>query len=294
VKFFQSLHGVEPEQLTAVAVHAERVGFAGVTFGDHLVMPVTYEQEYLYSDDGRPPWDPADLDNWTPPYVDPWVASAALGQVTTTLRFLPLVYVLAMRHPVHVAKQVASAEVFAPGRVILGVGAGWLREEFDLVDADFATRGARTDAMLEIIRLLLSGHDVEYQDTVYSLPRVRMRPVPSSDVPVMIGGDSDAALARAARHDGWLGVDYHFDDLPPILDRLQGFRRAAGTEDRPFEIFAVLKEELTVDRLRRLADLGVTMTQDYAWFYKGEPYSDVAHKQDTMSRFADRFIAAFA
>jgi probable F420-dependent oxidoreductase len=292
VKFFQSLHGVEPEQLTEVAVHAERLGYEGVTFGDHLIMPVAYEQEYLYSDEGRPPWDPENLDDWTPPYVDAWVASAALGQATTRLKFLPLVYVLPMRHPVHVAKQVASAEVFAPGRVILGVAAGWLREEFELVHQDFATRGLRTDEMLEVIRLLLSGRDVEYEGKVYALPRVRMRPTPAADVPVMIGGDSEAALRRAARHDGWLGVDYHLDDLPLVVERLNRHRREAGTEDRPFEMFAVLKEELTVDGVQRLADLGVTMTQDYAWFYKGEPYSDLAHKQDTMARFADRFIAA--
>lgn len=293
MKFFQSLHEVEPDQLTELAVHAESLGYEGVTFGDHLVKPASYEPEYLYSDDGRPPWDPDDIENWTPPYLDAWVASAALGQVTASLKFLPLIYVLPMRHPVQVAKQLASAEVFAPGRVILGVGAGWLKEEFDLVEVDFAARGARTDEMLEIIRLLLSGHDVEFRGRVFTLPRVRMQPVPSGDVPVMIGGDSDVALRRAAHHDGWLGVDYHFDELPPLIEKLNGHRRRLGTEDRPFEIFAVLKDGLTVDRLRRLRDIGVTMTQDYAWLYKGEPYSDVAKKKESMSRFADQFIAAF-
>jgi probable F420-dependent oxidoreductase len=293
LKFFQSLHGVEPEQLTELAVHAEQLGYEGVTFGDHLVMPAAYEKEYLYSDDGRPPWDPAELQSWTPPYPDAWVASAALGQVTSTLRFLPYVYVLPMRHPVHVAKQLASAEVFAPGRVILGIGSGWLREEFDLVGVDFTRRGLRTDEMLEVIRLLLSGHDVEYRGKVFTLPPVRMRPVPNASVPVMIGGDSDVALCRAARHDGWLGVDYQLDQLSPLVAKLDRYRRELGTDDRPFDVFAVLKGELTVDRLRALRDVGVTMTQDYAWLYKGEPYSDVGKKKDAMSRFADRFIAAF-
>jgi probable F420-dependent oxidoreductase len=293
VKFFQSLHEVEPEQLTKLAVHAEALGFEGVTFGDHLVKPAAYEPEYLYSDDGRPPWDPDDIENWTPPYLDAWVASAALGQATSSLKFLPLIYVLPMRHPVHVAKQLASAEVFAPGRVILGIGAGWMKEEFDLVGVDFAARGARTDEMLEIIGLLLSGRDVEFRGKVFTLPPVRMQPVPGADVPMMIGGDSDVALRRAARHDGWLGVDYHLDELPPLIEKLNGYRRRLGTEDRPFEIFAVMKEEITVDRLRRLRDIGVTMTQDYAWLYKGEPYSDVAKKKDSMSRFADQFISAF-
>jgi probable F420-dependent oxidoreductase len=292
MNFFQSLHGVESEQLTELAIHAESLGYSGVTFGDHLVKPATYAKEYLYADDGRPPWDPADLENWTPPYPDPWVASAALAQVTTTLRFLPYVYVLPLRHPVHVAKQVASAEVFAPGRMILGVGVGWLKEEFELLGLDFAQRGVRTDEMLEVIARLLSGRDVEYQGRMFAMPPVRMRPVPRERVPVMIGGDSEVALRRAARHDGWLGVDYDLDTLAALIARLQEHRREAGTAARPFEIFAVLKGPLTVDRLQRMRDLGVTITQDYAWLYKGEAYSEVRKKKDDMSRFADEIIDA--
>lgn len=290
MKFFQSLHGVEPEQLSELAVHAEQLGFEGVTFGDHLVKPAAYEPDYLYSEDGRPPWDPAELDEWTPPYPDAWVASAALGQVTSRLRFLPYVYVLPMRHPVHVAKQLATADVFAPGRIILGLGAGWLKEEFDLVDVSFETRGVRTDEMLEIIRLLHSGRNVEFKGRVFTLPPSRMRPVPADHVPVMIGGDSEAALRRAARYDGWLGVDYELEQLPPLLDKLDRYRHELGTEREPFEIFAVLKSGVTPDSVRRLEDLGVTMTQDYAWFYRGEPYSPVQKKKDSMSRFAEQFL----
>ena len=290
MKFFQSLHGVEPEQLSELAIHAEQLGFEGVTFGDHLVKPAAYEPDYLYSEDGRPPWDPQELDEWTPPYPDAWVASAALGQVTSRLRFLPYVYVLPMRHPVHVAKQLATADVFAPGRIILGLGAGWLKEEFDLVDVSFETRGVRTDEMLEIIRLLHSGRNVEFKGQAFTLPPSRMRPVPAEPVPVMIGGDSEAALRRAARHDGWLGVDYELEQLPPLLDKLDRYRRELGTEREPFEIFAVLKAGVTPDGVRRLEDLGVTMTQDYAWFYRGEPYSPVQKKKDSMSRFAEQFI----
>ena len=290
MKFFQSLHGVEPEQLSELAVHAEQLGFEGVTFGDHLVKPAAYEPDYLYSEDGRPPWDPEELDEWTPPYPDAWVASAALGQVTSRLRFLPYVYVLPMRHPVHVAKQLATADVFAPGRIILGLGAGWLKEEFDLVDVSFETRGVRTDEMLEIIRLLHSGRNVEFKGRVFTLPPSRMRPVPADHVPVMIGGDSEAALRRAARYDGWLGVDYELEQLPPLLDKLDRYRHELGTEREPFEIFAVLKSGVTPDSVRRLEDLGVTMTQDYAWFYRGEPYSPVQKKKDSMSRFAEQFL----
>lgn len=305
MQFWQSVHGVEPEQLIDVACLADRLGFAGITCGDHLVKPAAYAQTYLYSEDGRPPWDPKDP-AWTPPYADPWILGAVLAQATKRLRFMPYVYVLPLRDPVMVAKQLATAAFFSQDRIVLGVGAGWLKEEFELVGADWATRGARLDEMLEIIRLLHRGQNVEYHGRHYTLPPCRMRPVPSRPVPVMVGGHSDRALRRAARADGWLGVDYAWDDLVPVVRKLFALRleeekrreQEAPPEDAgpraPFEVFAVLKQFPDLDGLRRLADLGVTATQDYAWFYKGVPYSSFEHKRETMERFAEERIAAFA
>lgn len=301
MKFWQSVHGVEPEQLIDVAKLADTLGFEGITCGDHLVKPADYGKSYLYSEDGRPPWDPGDP-AWTPPYADPWILGAVLAQATTRLRFMPYVYVLPMRDPVMVAKQTATAAFFSNDRIVMGVGSGWLEEEFQLVGADWKTRGARMDEMLEIIALLHGGRDVEFHGHHYELPPCRMRPVPRRRVPVMIGGHSDAALRRAARHDGWLGVDYEFDDLVPIVKKLLVLRRdavdagrcAPGSESGPFEVFAVLKRFPDLDGLRRLADLGVTMTQDYAWFYKGERASSFARKRETMERFAEQTIERFA
>ncbi len=293
MKFWQSLHGVESEQVVDLARFAEKLGYAGITFGDHLVKPASYGDTYLYSDDGRPPWDPQDLEEWTPPYPDPWILSAVLAQATRRIHFMPYVYVLPLRDPVMVAKQLATAAFFSDDRVTLGVGAGWLEEEFALVGADWHTRGRRMDEMLEIIVLLLQGRDVEFHGKHYDLPPSRMRPVPSQPVPVMVGGHSDVALRRAARADGWLGVDYQLEELEHLLAKLRDYRHELGTLDEPFEIFAVLKEFPDLRTLERMAELGVTMTQDYAWFYKGEPYSTLEHKCETMERFADRNIAAF-
>jgi probable F420-dependent oxidoreductase len=292
MQFWQSVHGVEPEQLIEVARVADELGYAGITCGDHLVKPASYAPTYLYSDDGRPPWDPDDPE-WTPPYADPWVLAAVLAQATSRLRFMPYVYVLPMREPVTVAKQLATAAFFSDDRIILGVGAGWLKEEFDLVGADWATRGRRLDEMLEIISRLLTGRDVEFHGEHYDLPPCRMRPVPSRPVPVMVGGHSDVALRRAARAKGWLGVDYELDELETLIAKLQAFRGELGTADEPFEIFAVLKRFPDLDTLRRMADMGVTMTQDYAWFYKGEQRSSFARKRETMERFAEETIRAY-
>ena len=292
VQFWQSIHGVESEQVVEIARFAESFGYAGITFGDHLVKPAQAAETYPYSEDGRPPWDPEELEEWTPPYPDPWILSSVLAQATTRIRFMPYVYVLPLRHPVLVAKQLATAAFFSNNRVNLGVGAGWLEEEFDLVGASWRNRGARMDEMLEVIRLLLQGANVEYHGKHYEVPPCRMRPVPTQPVPVMIGGHSEVALHRAAQADGWLGIDYEFEELVPLLHRLAELRREYGTETRPFEIFAVLKQMPDLDTLKRMADLGVTMTQDYAWFYKGEPFSPLEHKRESMERFAERYIHA--
>jgi probable F420-dependent oxidoreductase len=291
MQFWQSIHGVESAQVIEVAKLADELGYAGITFGDHIVKPVSYEMTYLYSDSGRPPWDPAELGPaWTPPYPDPWVLTAVLAQSTSRVRFMPYVYVLPLRHPVHVAKQLATAAFFSQNRVVLGIGTGWLNEEFELVDQEWKRRGTRTDEMLEIIAALVSGKDTEFHGTHYDIPPVRMAPVPSAPVPVMVGGHSDAALRRAARASGWLGVDYELDDLAPIIERLNRYRKELGTDDQPYDIFAVVKSGLDRDTVQRLEDLGVTMTQDYAWLYKGEPRSDFSHKRDTMLRFAEQWM----
>jgi probable F420-dependent oxidoreductase len=295
VKFWQSVHGVESDQVVEVAKLADDLGYYGITFGDHIVKPVEYDLTYLYSDTGRPPWDPEALGPaWTPPYPDPWILSSVLAQHTERLRFMPYVYVLPLRDPVLVAKQLATAAFFSGGRVVFGIGTGWLQEEFTLVHQEWKARGARTDEMLEVIAALVTGRDTEFHGRFYDVPPVRMAPVPPEPVPVMVGGHSDAALRRAAAADGWLGVDYELDDLPPLIAKLNGYRRELGTEDTPFEIMAVVKSALTSgldDRsLDRLEEMGVTMTQDYAWLYKGEPRSPFERKRETMERFAERWI----
>jgi len=291
MQFWQSVHGVESAQVVRVAELAEELGYAGITCGDHVIKPVDYEATYLYSDDGRPPWDPKELGPaWTPPYPDPWILGAVLAQVTSRLRFMPYVYVLPLRHPVLVAKQLATAAFFSDNRMVLGIGTGWLAEEFELLDEPWSRRGERTDEMLEIIAALITGRDTEFHGRHYDFDAVRMAPVPSAPVPVMVGGHSDAALRRAARADGWLGIDYDLDDLAPLITKLQRFRHELGTTNRPFDIFAVLKSGVDSSSLARLEDLGVTMTQDYAWLYKGTPTSSFEYKRESMQRFAEQWI----
>ena len=246
MRFFQSLHEVEPEQLSELAIHAEDLGFEGVTFGDHLVKPASYANDYLYSEDGRPPWDPENLDDWTPPYVDAWVASAALGHVTSRLRFLPYVYVLPMRQPVHVAKQLATADLFAPGRMILGVGAGWLKEEFEALDTpDFDKRGAVTDEWLTIFKQLWTQSPASFTGQFYDYKDIRAEPLPlqKPHPPIWVGGHSRAALRRTAKHgNGWHPVGaIAASPLPPdeMRTHLATLKQMTEAEGRDFGVLTI-------------------------------------------------------
>ena len=125
-----------------------------------------------------------------------------MAAVTERIRFFTNVFVLPMRNPFPVAKQVATAAALSGGRVSLGVGMGWCEEEFDLLEQPFAGRGKRADEQLEVLRKLWAGGWVEHHGDHYDFPRLEMSPSLDAPVPILVGGISDAALRRAARHDG--------------------------------------------------------------------------------------------
>ena len=138
MRFWQSLHFVPPEELIPLAREAEAAGFAGVSLGDHLVRPpADGGSPYPYTADGKPSW-PVDA-----PFPDPWVTSAAIAQATTTLQVSTSVYVLPARELFAVAKAIATAAFYADGRIVPGLGVGWLRSEFDATGARFLAGAAR-------------------------------------------------------------------------------------------------------------------------------------------------------
>ena len=168
------------------------------------------------------------------PWPDPWVTIAFLAGQTTTLRFFTNIYVLPARPPVAVAKLVGTAAVLSGNRVALGIGMGWMEEEFDAMEQPFAGRGRRADEMLDVIRTLWTGEVVEHHGAHYDLPPLEVQPVPSEPVPVWVGGTSDAALRRAARNDGWISDLHTTDELRAIRARIDGFRREYGRDHLPF------------------------------------------------------------
>src|SRR5215217_5577939 len=136
-----------------------------------------------------------------------------MAAVTHRLRFSNAVYIAPARPLLEVAKLVAAAAVVSQGRVALAAGVGWMREEYDLMGQDFATRGKRLDEMIPSLRELWKGGWVSWNGEHYQVPEMMIEPHPPTPVPVYCGGESDAALRRAARLcDGWVGYAYGFDD----------------------------------------------------------------------------------
>jgi len=133
-------------------------------------------------------------------WPDPLVAASAVLASTRTLSVLTGIFVLPMRDPLLVAKGASTLGALFPGRFILGVGAGWLREEFEILGGyDFDTRGPRTDEAVEVLRKCFAGGRLSHEGRFFSFPEIAMQPVPDPPVPIYIGGDSRPALRRAAR-----------------------------------------------------------------------------------------------
>jgi probable F420-dependent oxidoreductase len=276
-----------PEELAPIARAADELGYHALALADHVVNLETLTTEYPYTADGQRRWEPFT------PWLDPMVTIGALGAVTERLRFFTNIYVLPMRNPFVVAKTVATASALTGGRVSLGVGMGWCEEEFDLLEQPFAKRGARADEMLELLGRLWRGEWVEHHGRFYDVPRLEMTPAAPGPVPIYVGGLSDAALRRAARHDGWISDLISTDDAADYRARIDAHREAAGRSG-DFSMIVSLNDAMTVDQFRRAEEVGVTDLLTMPWAYYGGFQIPLAEKIDGLKRFADEIASHLA
>jgi probable F420-dependent oxidoreductase len=287
MKFVVSLAFSPPDELCRLAEAADESGFFAAAISDHVVHPRRIESPYPYTDDGSLRWEPFT------PWPDPWVAIGAMSAVTERLRFLSSVFVLPMRNPFAVAKAVGTAAVMSNNRVSLGVGVGWMKDEFLLMEQDFHTRGKRTNEMIEVLRKLWAGGWVEHHGSFYDFDPLEMSPVPTEEVPIYVGGFSEAALKRAARlGDGWISDVHSTEELREIRERLMQYRADSERVDRPFEIVGVANDAFDIDGYKRLEEAGVTHLMTMPWFFY--PNGDTSEgKCDSMRRFHDDIISNF-
>jgi probable F420-dependent oxidoreductase len=245
-----------PDALMAVATLAESVGFTSVWVTDHIAIPEQTASRYPYREDGRPPW-PANI-----PYLDAFTALTWVGAVTRTVRLGTSVLVLPLRPPLLVAKTAATLDALTGGRVVLGIGAGWLREEFDLLGQAFETRGRRTKEAVRVLKACWSDDPVRFEGEYFRLPAFGMDPKPrqGAKLPVLGGGESDAALRRVVEVcDGWHPLNLSPDAVDARLRRLRELAAQAG---RPFsELMLTARPgqqvSLTPDLASRYGALGI-------------------------------------
>ncbi|WP_232678866.1 TIGR03619 family F420-dependent LLM class oxidoreductase [Nocardioides sp. R-C-SC26] len=267
------------DHLIPIARRADELGYHALSVPDHVVDLETLETPYPYTEDGSRRWEVGA--DWP----DPWVLIGALAAVTTRVRFFTSVYVAAMRNPFQVAKTVGTAAVLSGDRVSLGVGIGWCREEFELLGADFRTRGRRTDEAIALMRALWEPGWTEFEGEFYSAPRLQMNPTPSARIPIYIGGLSDIAFRRAARHDGWVGDIYPLAETIAHSRRLHELREEAG-QSGPFEIITSISDAFLPEQFEEAAAAGVTEIWTMPWAYYHGLDATLDQKLDGLERFA--------
>jgi probable F420-dependent oxidoreductase len=270
MKFGMSLSGLGARHYPEVAAAAEANGFDSVWIPEHLIFPAEMPPKYLYTPDGYPP-----MQSDTPAF-DPWVVLAAVGARTERIRLATGVFILPLRNPIMVARSVVTLDRMAGPRVVLGVGVGWMPDEFEIVGVPFNTRGRRADEMIELMRRLWKDDVIEFHGEFFDIPPVRFEPKPidrKRGIPIIVGGTSPGALRRAGRlGDGWMhhaqikvslykgeqnpGVDEEdWKELEDHIATIHRHRSEAGRLDEPFELAAGMGTGLDV--VRRAAELGV-------------------------------------
>jgi probable F420-dependent oxidoreductase len=278
MKYYISSAFLSTHEIVEVARAADDLGYDGIAIPDHIVNLETLKTPYPYTKDGQRRWQP--FTEWP----DPWVLVGALAQVTTRLRFVTTVYIPAMRNPYAAAKAIGTAAVMAAGRVELGVGVGWCREEFELMGEQFDARGRRTDEMLDLMRALWEPGWTEFDGHFYQTPRLEMQPTPPP-IPIYVGGLSDIALRRAARNDGWIGDLITTERAIATADRLRALRAENGLSWQGFTILTPLTDAFTVADYQRAEAAGITGILTMPWMFYGGADASLTEKIDGMQRF---------
>ncbi len=283
--FAESL--TDPSFYIPLAKAAEDAGYHSMTIADSIAYPFESDSKYPYTPDGsREFLDGKEI-------VEAFVLTAALGAVTTKLRFNFFVLKLPVRHPALTAKQAGSLAALTGNRLGLGVGTSPWPEDYELVGVPFDKRGKRMDECIEIVKGLTTGDYFEFHGEFYDIPKTKMSPAPTQPIPILVGGHADVALRRAARLDGWMhGGGSSPEELDRLIARVNKFREEEG-KTGPFEIHVISMDAYTVDGIKRLEDKGVTdaiVGFRYPYIVGPDP-EPLEKKIRNLERFAEKVIS---
>ena len=257
------LFRLRPEQMPAVARRAEELGFDSVWVPEHLVFPVQIASRYPYAADGVAP---VRVDA---PHLDPMILLSFIAAATSRIRLGTNIYILPLRHPLVTARVVMSLDVMSGGRVTFGVGIGWLEEEFRAVGVDFDTRAGRTRECVRALKAIWTESEPEFHGRYFSFGPVKFEPKPAQQPhpPIVFGGETDAALKRAAAlGQGWYGVGHTPQSAGRQVAKLRALLAEAGRGGEPFEnTVSHGAGTLTGEEVRAYANAGIDRVVVLPW-----------------------------
>ncbi len=263
---------------------AEAAGFESVWGGEHVIMPSTIESSYPYTKDGKVPAQP------DTPIPDPLIWLAFAAAAAPSLRLGTCILIVPQRNPLILAKELATLDQLSGGKVELGLGVGWLEEEFQALGVPWERRGARNDEYIEAMRTLWSGPEVEFHGEFVDFAKVTCSPRPvQPTIPILVGGDSDVAIRRAARlADGYFPGEGDVERLGALIERVRRAAEDAGRDPDAIEINAMFSTQMGEPEagVERFAELGVGRIMVPAFFFAGPG------GLDRMDEFAGRAIGA--
>jgi len=294
MKFTLTLAFTQPDTLCEIARTAEEYAWDAISVSDHVVNPDKIDAKYPYNEDGSRMWD------HSTPWPDVWVSTAMMAAVTQRIEFLQSVYILPMRDPFHVAKAVGTLAIMSNHRIHLGIGLGWMHDEFAVVGAPFKRRGKRTDEMVEVMRKLWTGEVVEHHGEFYDFEPLSMAPGVGRPVPIVVGGISERALDRTARiGDGWAPAYLSIQEVQAGMKRIRELRERYGRESPDLPVFTSCSDATDLDGYRRVEEIGVTHMATTPWIHfdgavdPSQLVNEVPLQAilDGIKRFSDEVIA---
>jgi probable F420-dependent oxidoreductase len=281
---FASSIGIEGEGALELCRRAEAAGFESVWGGEHVILPTAIESSYPYTEDGRIPAQP------DTPIPDPLLWLAYVAAAAPTLRLGTCILIVPQRNPLILAKEIATLDRLSGGRVELGIGVGWMREEFDALGVPWEHRGARSDEYIAAMRALWAGPDVEFHGEFVDFPRVTCSPRPiQTSIPILVGGDTPAAIGRAVRiADGYFPGEGDALRLRRLIGELRIAAEKHGRDPGSIEVNAIFAAQMTdpVAGAEQFAKLGVSRAMIPGFFFAGPG------GLDRLSEFGERVIRA--
>ncbi len=279
---FASSIGIEGADALDVCRVAEAAGFESVWGGEHVILPTTIESKYPYTADGKIPADP------DTPIPDPLIWLAFAAAAAPTLRLGTCILIVPQRNPLVLAKELATLDRLSGGRVELGLGVGWMKEEFNALGVPWERRGARTDEYIAAMRALWAGPHARFHGEFVNFDPVTCSPRPvRGSIPIVVGGDSEAAIQRVVRiADGYFPGEGDAQRLGALIRRVREAAERAGRDPASIEINAMFGQQMAdpVAGAEQLAELGVNRAMLPAFFFAGPG------GLDRLAEFGERVV----